>query len=65
MAGKDTRFKKQYTIYLKGISKLDKGFGDTQTFQENYFESMLKIYIEVYNSQHKTSKATLKIKKIK
>ena len=65
MAGKDTKFKKQYIITLEGVSKLDKVFGDNQTFMENIFDDEISIVVRVYNKMHKTTKATLEIKKIK
>lgn len=64
MAGKDTKFKKIYTIEFSGISKIDKQFGDTQTFQEKLFDSMVSAIVYAHNYRYKTTKAKLEIKKI-
>lgn len=64
MVGKDTKFKKQYTIIYEGISKKG-GFVEDQTYQEDLMDQMIEGTVKAINMMRKTCKATLEIKKIK
>ena len=64
MVGKDTKFKKQYIITMSGIYKKG-GFTRNQTWREDITDQIMEGIVKALNLQHKTTKATLEIKKLK